>query len=78
MATKPGELRPGSHFTLSIWHPDCWTLDVTEDTDAGLLGHGVYHVEEKVKGRFTVYGESEDAAPRVIVNHEESLHSRRV
>ncbi|WP_435348508.1 helix-turn-helix domain-containing protein [Haloarchaeobius sp. HRN-SO-5] len=48
----------GSHLTLSIWHPDCWTLQVTEDADGGIFGHGVYNVDDAVKGRFTVYGES--------------------
>jgi predicted DNA binding protein len=72
MATKAGELRPGSHLTLSIWHPDCWTLEVTEDSDAGLFGHGVYHVEGKLKGRFTVYGESEAAVDELVSAVEDS------
>jgi len=33
----------GSHLTLSIWHPSCWTLQVTEAHAGGLFGHGVYH-----------------------------------
>jgi predicted DNA binding protein len=46
-------------LTLSIWHPDCWTLEVTEQTAAGLLAHAVYNTpEENVKGLFTVYGDS--------------------
>jgi predicted DNA binding protein len=49
----------GSHLTLSIWHPDCWTLEVTDHSTGGLLGHGVYHAEETVKGRFTAYADSE-------------------
>lgn len=49
----------GSHLTLNIWHPDCWTLLVTEEADGGLLGHGVYQVSDKVKGRFTTYADSE-------------------
>jgi len=49
----------GSHLTLSIWHPDCWTLEVTDHSAGGLLGHGVYHTEETVKGRFTAYANSE-------------------
>jgi len=46
-------------LTLDLWHPGCWTLHVTEKTDAGLLGHGVYTGTENIaKGRFTVYGDS--------------------
>jgi len=49
----------GSHLTLDIWHPDCWTLEVTEEAEGGLFGHGVYSVSEKAKGRFTAYADSE-------------------
>lgn len=49
----------GSHLTLSIWHPDCWTLQVTESRKGGMFGHGVYHVDDAIKGRFTVYADSE-------------------
>jgi predicted DNA binding protein len=48
----------GSHLTLRIWHPECWTLKVTEANPGGILGHGVYSVGETLKGRFTVYAES--------------------
>lgn len=44
---------------LDLWHPGCWTLHVTETTDAGLLGHGVYTGTDGIaKGRFTVYGDA--------------------
>lgn len=45
-------------FVLDIAHPDCWTLDVTAEVDAGLLGHGVYDVDEQSVGRFTAYANS--------------------
>lgn len=45
-------------LTLDIWHPDCWTLEVTERAPAGLLGHGVYDVDGLALGRFTAYGDS--------------------
>jgi len=43
---------------LDITHPDCWTLDVTEQVDAGLLGHGVYDLNGQSVGRFTAYANS--------------------
>jgi hypothetical protein len=44
---------------LEVWHPDCWTLRVTEATDAGLLGHGAFNTNDgRSKGRFTVYGDT--------------------
>ena len=48
----------GLRVTLDIWHPDCWTLAVTENRDAGLLGHGVYTIDGSATGRFTAYAET--------------------
>jgi predicted DNA binding protein len=48
----------GSRLTLDIWHPNCWTLEVTAAVPGGLLGHGVHHVEGKAQGRFTAYADS--------------------
>lgn len=48
-------------LVLDIWHPDCWTLQVTESVDAGLLGHGVHHIEGLAVGRFTAYADTGDA-----------------
>ncbi|APW97758.1 transcriptional regulator [Halobiforma lacisalsi AJ5] len=50
----------GIRFTLEVWHPDCWTLEVTEATDASLIAHTVYNENgHVVKGHFTAYGETE-------------------
>jgi predicted DNA binding protein len=62
----------GSHLTLSVWHPDCWTLQVTADAEGGIFGHGVYPVEDAVKGRFTVYADSEDELDSLIEAIDES------
>ncbi|WP_276253799.1 helix-turn-helix domain-containing protein [Halomontanus rarus] len=48
----------GSRLQLDIWHPDCWTLEVTDSAPGGLLGHGVYAIDGKATGRFTAYGRS--------------------
>ncbi|WP_424002094.1 helix-turn-helix domain-containing protein [Haloarcula salina] len=49
----------GLQLTLSIWHPKCWTLEVTDETAAGLLAHGVYNTKnQNVKGLFTAYADS--------------------
>jgi len=49
----------GLQLTLSIWHPKCWTLEVTDETAAGLLAHGVYNTQnQNVKGLFTAYADS--------------------
>ena len=57
----------GLQLTLSIWHPDCWTLEVTEQTSGGLLAHAVYNTpNELVKGLFTAYGDSTDDVEELI------------
>lgn len=53
-------------LVLDIWHPDCWTLEVTERTDAGLLGHGVYEVDGLAIGRFTAFGDTTDAVAELV------------
>ena len=48
----------GVRVSLDIWHPDCWTLEVTDETDAGLLGHGVHAIDGLATGRFTAYADT--------------------
>jgi predicted DNA binding protein len=57
MDQSPSEA-DGSRLTLDIWHPNCWTLEVTERVPAGLFGHGVHRVEGRARGRFTAYADS--------------------
>ena len=64
VAPKPSTT--GLRVTLSIWHPDCWTLSVTENREGGLLGHGVYTIDGAATGRFTVYGETAGAVESLI------------
>jgi hypothetical protein len=47
-------------MALKVWHPDCWTLQTTEQVDAGLIGHGVYLHDGIVSGRFTAYADTTD------------------
>lgn len=78
MSVEGNDQWAGSHLTLSIWHPECWTLQVTEDADGGIFGYGVYRVEEAVKGRFTVYGESEPEVEALIDDIEASALTHSV
>lgn len=57
----------GIQLTLSIWHPNCWTLQVTEQVNGGLLAHAVYNSSgEQVKGLFTAYGDSSETVSQLI------------
>lgn len=55
-ATDPELLQ----LTLDIWHPNCWTLDTTATTGAGLLGYGTTKLSNDAGrvGYYTVFGDS--------------------
>ncbi|WP_254662813.1 hypothetical protein [Haladaptatus sp. W1] len=58
---------------IQLWHPNCWTLQVTEQTQAGLLGHGVFTTNDgQAKSRFTVYGDSVSEIEDLIQQTRES------
>lgn len=47
-----------TRLTLKIQHADCWTLEVTEETAAGIVAHTVYNTpQDTVKGHFTVFAD---------------------
>ncbi|ELZ33343.1 Bat-like protein [Halogeometricum pallidum JCM 14848] len=56
----------GVRVSLDIWHPDCWTLEVTESADGGLLGHGVHEIDGLANGRFTVYADSTEELDQLV------------
>lgn len=58
--------------TLKIWHPNCWTLQITDELDAGLIGHAVYEIDGVIQVRFTVYADSTAEIDRLIDEIEAS------
>lgn len=62
----------GLRLRLDLWHPDCWTLKVTSEVDAGLLGHGVHDVDGQAQGRFTAYAESRELLDELLNAIKES------
>ncbi|MDS0294194.1 helix-turn-helix domain-containing protein [Halogeometricum luteum] len=56
----------GVRVSLDIWHPDCWTLEVTEEANGGLLGHGVHEIDGLANGRFTAYADSVEELDRLV------------
>ncbi|GCF16027.1 hypothetical protein Harman_39620 [Haloarcula mannanilytica] len=67
MPTEEEDGAQGALLTLKIWHPDDWTLEVTEETPANLLGHTVYNAADgRVKGHFTAYGDSAEDIDKIV------------
>lgn len=61
-----------SQISLRIWHPNCWTLRVTEDADAGLVGHGVYKHDGVLTARLTAYADTTADIDDLIASIDES------
>ncbi|MFB6080616.1 MAG: helix-turn-helix domain-containing protein [Haloferacaceae archaeon] len=51
---------------VDVWHPDCWTLQVTRDRDGGLLGHGSAPDGDRCLARYTAYGPDRDAVSALV------------
>lgn len=52
--------------TVDLWHPECWTLRTTGETDAGLLGRRTVLHDGVGIGAFEVHGESRDAVDALV------------
>lgn len=68
----------GLRLTLDIWHPNCWTLAVTERTEGGLLGHGVHTIGGLATGRFTAYGDTGAVVDELVAAIRESALTESV
>lgn len=69
MSDTPGESaerNDANRLRLEIWHPDCWTLRVTSETDAGLVAYGVYEIEDAIKARVIAYGDDTGAIDELV------------
>lgn len=75
---KSGRVDGCLRLTLDVWHPDCWTLEVTASTPAGLLGHGVYDTDGLALGRFTAYGDTASDVDVLVEAVDESRLTTRV
>ena len=70
-----------TRLTLDLWHPRCWAIEATEQTDGGVLAHAVYHspeadpVDHLVKGLFTAYGKDRATVDALLSAIEASAHA---
>ena len=79
MSERESRTGGGVHITLEIWHPDCWTLEVTAGRSAGLLAHTVYNATDGlIRGHFTAYGDEMSAVDELIAATRESTLTETV
>lgn len=72
------ETGSGNRLVLEIWHPECWTLETTAGSEAGLVAHGVYEIDGTVNARVTVYGDTREEVESLIERIEDSKRTERV
>lgn len=45
---------------LAIRHPECWIIEVSSETDVGILGRGVYHTDDcRANSHVTLFSEQQ-------------------
>lgn len=57
---------------LELWHPDCWTSEVMEETGTGVLGHGSVMDGRRAFERCTIYGDSFEHVKEGVETAKES------
>lgn len=62
MSTTSSDSDDALLIRLRLWHPGCWVLNVSDRTDIGLLGYGVFtRSDGRGTTRYTVYGDTQAA-----------------
>ena len=69
-------------LTLDLWHPNCWAIEATGQTDGGVLAHSIYNSPQtdgnhqgKVKGLFTAFADDEQSVDALLDAIQDSEHS---
>jgi predicted DNA binding protein len=65
--------RSTTRLTLDLWHPNCWAIEATGQTDGGVLAHAIYNSPRadgdnptSVQGLFTAFGDTEREVERLL------------
>lgn len=72
----------GTRLTLSLWHPNCWAIESTDQVDGGVLAHAIYNTPktapESVNGLFTAFGDSQAEVDELLETIQASEHAGEV
>ncbi|RJT07186.1 helix-turn-helix domain-containing protein [Halococcus sp. IIIV-5B] len=72
--TKRDQDRELLRLSVDLWHPGCWGIESTDETGAGIIGHGAAIDGNSGFERHTIYGESTEHLSQAIeVAHESSF-----
>jgi predicted DNA binding protein len=71
-----------TRLTLDLWHPNCWAIEATSQTEGGVLAHAIYNSPTTegdgpgtVQGLFTAFGDTEGEVERLLEAIQASEHS---
>ena len=63
----------GTRLTLDLWHPGCWAIEATRETDGGVLAHAIYDsptttedAPNSVNGLFTAFADTTDSLEALL------------
>ena len=69
-------------LTLDLWHPNCWAIQATGQTEGGVLAHSIYNSPQtdgshqgKVKGLFTAFADDEASVDALLDAIRDSEHA---
>lgn len=61
---------------LEIYHPECWIIDLTRETEVGLLGRGVYHTaDRRANSHVTLFGDEKAELDDAVETARASEHT---
>ena len=71
--TGGGEKWSGTRLTLDLWHPNCWAIEATRQTDGGVLAHAIYNTPKadgdapnSVNGLFTAFADTNEEVEELL------------
>jgi len=63
----------GTRLTLDLWHPNCWAIEATSQTDGGVLAHAIYNTPKadgdtpnSVNGLFTAFADTNEEVEELL------------
>jgi len=69
---EPNALR----VELAVRHPECWIIEVSSETDVGILGRGVYHTDDyRANSHVTLFSDQQAALSEAVEVARASGHT---
>lgn len=61
---------------LAVRHPECWIIDLTSETEVGILGRGVYHTDaRRANSHVTLFSDKKSELDEAVETARASGHT---